>query len=315
MYNQIRICFSDFWGLFDYRDNYFFRILKKRFNVIIDEENPEYVIYSTYGTKFLKYKHAVRILYIAENVRPNFMECDFSIGFDYESYKGKNLRYPLYVMYGFIPQLLEKKNPYLILENKPLFCNMVVSNASCKKRLEFFHILNSLKKVDSGGRVLNNIGSPVSDKMAFISQYRFSMAFENSSYPGYTTEKIFEPMKVNSIPLYWGNERIGEEFNEKSFINIHSYLSLKDAAYAVLELENNKKKLLEMLAEPWFNNNSITEYFDDKRFCDFFEYFVFAKQISSKGCITLKRQTLAHINVVRKKIKSKITRKSFCHIS
>lgn len=262
MSDTIRICFSDFWNLFNYEDNYFFRILKMRFNVVIDNESPQYVIYSTYGTNFLRYKNAVKILYIAENVRPSFLECDFSISFDYSSYKGKNLRYPLYVMYGFSPNLLEKKNPDLILKEKDHFCNMIVSNAFSKKRIDFFHLLNAQKRVDSGGRVLNNINGPVKDKMEFIKNYRFTMAFENSSYPGYVTEKIFEPMKVNSIPIYWGSEKVVEEFNEKSFINVHAYNRLSDAVHAVLEIENNKEKLSAMLAEPWFIENKLTEYFD-----------------------------------------------------
>jgi len=312
---EIRICFSDFWGLFDYTDNYFFRILKLRFNVVIDSDNPEFVIYSTFGTNFLKYRNAIRVLYIAENVRPNFMECDFSIGFDYNSYNGKNLRYPLYVMYGFIPQLLEKKDPQVILENKSFFCNMVVSNSFSKKRIDFFHLLNKLKTVDSGGSVLNNVGGPVGDKMEFIAKYRFTMAFENTSYPGYTTEKIFEPMKVNSIPIYWGNERIGEEFNEKSFVNVHAYRNLKQAALAVLELEHDHGQLAEMLSEPWFHKNKTPHHFDNDRFCDFFEEIFFRNNLSFNSSYIVKRQALAHLNVYRKKIKARILRKYYCQVS
>ena len=38
-----------------------------------------------------------------------------------------------------------------------------------------------------------------------------TIAFENSSFPGYTTEKIFEPMLEGSIPIYWGNPRVDED--------------------------------------------------------------------------------------------------------
>ena len=34
--------------------------------------------------------------------------------------------------------------------------------------IDFFHKLNEYKKVDSGGKYLNNIGKPVVDKMDFI---------------------------------------------------------------------------------------------------------------------------------------------------
>src|SRR5207249_8371440 len=48
-------------------------------------------------------------------------------------------------------------------------------------------------------------------KRAFISQYKFTIAFENSSYPGYHTEKILDPMMVDSLPIYWGNPCIRSE--------------------------------------------------------------------------------------------------------
>lgn len=315
MHNSIKICFSDFWGLFNYEDNYFLRILKRKFNVEIDNENPDYVIYSTYGTNFLKYKRAIKILYIAENVRPNFYECDFSIGFDYETYKGRNLRYPLYVMYGFVPSLLEKKNPENILAEKNAFCNMVVSNTNSKKRIDFFKLLNARKRVDSGGKVLNNIGYLVDDKLDFIKNYRFSLAFENTAFPGYTTEKIFEPMKVNSIPIYWGNKRIGEEFNEKSFVNIHSFNRIKDAVDFIINIENDHNKLYKILSEPWFIDNKLPEYFDENKFCDFFEKFIFHKKPITQKFLMAKRQTLARLNVIRKKVFSKAFDKPYCHVS
>ena len=70
---------------------------------------------------------------------------------------------------------------------------------------------------------LNNVGGPVKNKIDFIMDHKFTIAFENSSYPGYTTEKIFEPMLVNSIPLYWGNPLVDRDFNTKSFLNFHDY--------------------------------------------------------------------------------------------
>ena len=35
-------------------------------------------------------------------------------------------------------------------------------------------------------------------------KYKFNICFENSSTPGYVTEKIIQSMYVNSIPIYWG---------------------------------------------------------------------------------------------------------------
>lgn len=72
-----------------------------------------------------------------------------------------------------------------------------------------FEALKKYKKVNSGGRYLNNIGRAVVDKIQFESRHKFSICFENSSYPGYTTEKIIEAFAAKTIPIYWGNPCVG----------------------------------------------------------------------------------------------------------
>lgn len=59
-----------------------------------------------------------------------------------------------------------------------------------------------------------------SGKRAFLSRYKFTVAFENSSAPGYHTEKILDPMLVGSIPIYWGDREIESVFNPASFIHV-----------------------------------------------------------------------------------------------
>jgi alpha(1,3/1,4) fucosyltransferase len=88
------------------------------------------------------------------------------------------------------------------------FCNFVASNGNCPERNQFVEKLSKYKKVDCGGKWMNNIGYNVSDKRKFQSTYKFSIAFENDAYrkgyEWYITEKIMEPMTVNSIPIYKG---------------------------------------------------------------------------------------------------------------
>ena len=76
-------------------------------------------------------------------------------------------------------------------------------------RDELFEYLSQYKLVDSGGRHKNNIGGSIDDKFLFQQQYKFSIAYENSSTPGYTTEKIIQALAAGtSEPIYWGNPEI-----------------------------------------------------------------------------------------------------------
>ena len=45
---------------------------------------------------------------------------------------------------------------------------------------------------------------PAADKFKTLSKYNFAIAFENTDYPGYITEKIIHSMMAGTVPLYWG---------------------------------------------------------------------------------------------------------------
>lgn len=257
MKKLLKIKFTGFWNGFDPRDNIFSHLLASEFDLELSD-NPDLLIYSVYDFAHLNYK-CHKIFYTAENVRPNFNECDFAITFDYDSYDNRNMRMPLYRWNGDLEKLCSPKDGVKILEQKTKFCCTVVSNKGCDERNQFFKMLNEYKKVDSGGRYMNNIGGPVQDKMAFIKDYKFVLAFENSSFPGYTTEKIIDPMMVNSVPIYWGNPMIGDDFNPESFINIHQYSSFQDAIEKIIELDQNDNYYLEYLNAPVFHNNIFPE--------------------------------------------------------
>jgi hypothetical protein len=131
------------------------------------------------------------------------------------------------------------------------FAGIVVSNNNAVTgRDDFFHLLNRHRKVDSGGNHLNNIGSNVSDKISFIRDYKFNIAFENSSYKGYTTEKIVDAFVARTVPIYYGNPNISYEFNPKSFINAHSFTSQEELIDYIKLLDYDDDRYLNTINEP-----------------------------------------------------------------
>ena len=259
MKNKIKINFSDFWGGFDKTNNYFYNLLKEEFDVEISN-NPDYLFFSVFGNQHQNYK-CVKIFYTGENVAPPLDYCQYSFSFDYLD-DTRNYRLPHYLLYDGYYELVNQK---IIDESlsKRKFCNFVVSNGNCQERNNFFNQLSKYKKVDSGGRFMNNLGFAITDKRKFQSEYKFSISFENNAYrpqqPGYTTEKIMEPMTVNSIPLYWGNPNIDLEFNTKSFVNFYDFNSEKDMIDYIIELDKDDNKYLEMLKQPWLLEYNIPD--------------------------------------------------------
>lgn len=273
MKRKLKLFFTDFWPNFKLEDNYFLDILSPIYDITISDDNPDFLFYSVFGTKYHRYD-CPRIFYTGENIRADFNECDFAFTFDY-SQNQRHFRLPLYPFFGDISRLIEPKSDIdQLISQKTGFCNFIYSNAGPRKRIEFFNKLNKYKKIDSAGRLLNNMNERVNDKHTFLQKYKFTIAFENESYPGYTTEKIFEPMLANSIPIYWGNPLVGKDFNTKSFLNWHDYGSDEALIERIIEIDRSDVLLAEYLSAPNFENNHYNEYVDpDKIRANFIKIF------------------------------------------
>ena len=271
---KLLIQFTDFWPGFDPFNNYFYKLLSANYQVDICDQ-PEFLIYSCYGTAYIKYK-CTRVFFASENIRPDYSGCDFAFSFDFNNHPN-HYRLPLYTFYAEEEKLLQYKSKESVLQNwreKKKFCCMVVSNDASSKRIDFFKKLSAYKQVDSGGAVLNNVGGPVKDKLNFIKDYRFVIAFENSCYEGYTTEKILEPLLTNCIPLYWGNPVIENDFNPNCFLHLSTGKSDEDFIKEIIEVDTNEDRALEILTAPAFNNNKIPGYIEKENVLAFFETIV-----------------------------------------
>lgn len=282
----IKIKFCDFWPGFD-ANNMFLKFLEKHFDISIDN-NPDYLLYSVYGNDHLKYNNCIKILFTGENLVPDFNLCDYALGFHYLDFGDRYLRFPLYVYYQWCyADLLAIRSSTIKNINqadedlvKRKFCNFVYSNNvnSDPLRNKFFEELSKYRKVDSGGRHLNNIGKPVVDKLDFIKDYKFTIAFENSSVPGYTTEKLLEPMIMKSMPVYYGNPLVHIDFNVNSLIQIKNINDFEHAIEEIIFLDGNDDIYLEKLNQPKYKiENNLEEW--EKRLLAFLKG-IFSQSVS-----------------------------------
>ncbi|MBN2600986.1 MAG: glycosyltransferase, partial [Candidatus Marinimicrobia bacterium] len=279
---EIKIYFSDFSSDFSIRDDIFYRWLASRYTLIIDPIKPDYLVYSCYGTDYLKYNDCIRIFYTAENIRPDFNVCDYAIGFDFMEYGDRYYRFPNYARYGEQFELLTSPRSYAsnLITQKKGFCNFIYSNSFADPaRDEFFHLLSRYKKVDSLGAHLKNTEIPISERYAkdwrtskveIQKEYKFSITFENSFAPGYTTEKMLHALISNTIPIYWGNPLVDRDFNPNCFINCHHFKSWNDVVETVIEIDSNQERYLEMINQPPFVNNQVPENLKNETLVQFF---------------------------------------------
>jgi len=251
----IRINACDFWPDFDIKEHFFGVLLSKYYNLEISDD-PDYVFCSVFSRDFLRYDNAVRIFYTGECQSPDFNLYDYAIGFDYLSYGDRYLRYPLCILDDDRIDTAVSRGGVCVpddISKKEGFCSFVYSNSeSDPMRKTLFERLSRYKKVSAGGKYLNNNGNSVDSKIDFEKKHKFSIACENYSFPGYTTEKIMDSFSAGTIPIYWGDPRIGEVFNTDSFVNVMDFPSVEEAVAYVEALDQDEAEYLRVRNSPIF---------------------------------------------------------------
>jgi hypothetical protein len=64
---------------------------------------------------------------------------------------------------------------------------------------------------------------PVFDKVSTLAKYRFALCFENTAFPGYVTEKIFDCFVAGCIPIYLGAPDIKDLVPAGTFIDARDF--------------------------------------------------------------------------------------------
>lgn len=249
---KLKLGFTDYYNTLD---DFFVSVLSQAFDVERDDANPDYLIFcdETFGQNNLKYdpNKTVKIFFTGENRRPWNYQCHHAISFDHLD--GRQFyRLPLYVLDNWVqtkngvPDMLDldmnmKPVKY---EDKEWFCGFVAGNGASEYRNKMFHMLNEYKPVMSGGPLFNNIGGvlprDVMSKIDFFRKCRFSLCFENSSYPGYCTEKIMHGFIARTVPIYWGSPTVTMDFQEGSFISRHDFVSDNEFIDTIIKMDQNK---------------------------------------------------------------------------
>lgn len=256
------------------------RILAKVLSLIPDrydiqlttDRDADFVLHSVGGMDVLNYS-GVRIFFTGENFTPDFSISDYAMSFEKITFGDRAFWLPLIKLYSqaYAAFLTPRPDSEQTLNSKTGFCAYVMSNTtnSALERVRIFELLNAYKTVSSGGKWKNNTGGPVADKLAFQSQHKFVIAFENCSHPGYLTEKFAEAAQANAVPIYWGDPDIGKLFNPKAFINCHDFQTLEEAVEQVKKVDQDDDLYRQMLSEPWFPDGIEPECLRDETFASF----------------------------------------------
>lgn len=260
-------------GAEEWQINFFLRRFQKIDGSVlefeIDKERADFLIafpwlYTSSRENYLQFLEESRgkiviMDVLGEALAPNLNLFDYHIGFDAPDDDGRLLCMSYLFDLRMKLKDLHTMNPDDALCGKDGFCNYIYSHGlGHPYRIQLFSELSAYKKVDAIGKHLNNtpclIPREAEDWLAgsvlLKKPYKFSIACENSWYRRYTTEKIITSFLACTVPVYWGNPLVEEEYNPKAFINCHRYSSLKEVVAEIKRIDEDEELWKAMMAEP-----------------------------------------------------------------
>ena len=160
-----------------------------------------------------RFDHCLKIIFLGENIRPYYRNYDLSLTSDLNEYRGRNINLPLWLLEI---DLFNRNKKYDDREtqNIDLFCSTRSIDFS-KRESGIVYIGNNeepfrqsliydLSKEFKSFHTYGSQTNPIKDKINFLKKYKGSLAFENSFYPGYVTEKIIHTYLAGNMTIYWG---------------------------------------------------------------------------------------------------------------
>lgn len=104
----------------------------------------------------------------------------------------------------------------------------------------------------------------IENKLDGLKDYMFSIVIENSIYPKYYTEKVTDCFATGTIPIYYGDESICEDFDRSGIIFLNELESFEQLDKKLYEemlpaAYNNLKKVIDLQSADDIIYKNITD--------------------------------------------------------
>ena len=251
---NVRIMYRD--GL-NKNNFYFQKYIDEIVDVIEVNDNPEYIIASPNSrTNYHdRYKKCIKICFTKEII-PDFNDFDYGISSASMQFLDRFIRYPEYLMKSSIYRLPKIRN----YNKYKKFCGSVFEYDMRDWRRNFTEKLNNYKKIEN----LKIIDDNLDKKINFLSQFKFGMAFEKASAPGYNTEKVFDVFLSGAIPIYFGDDYIFKIVNQDALVYLNDDCNIDLVIEYIKEIDNNDRLARSIVKVPIFKDEKYLEKQDIK---------------------------------------------------
>jgi hypothetical protein len=211
-------------------------LLSNAFNEAIyptnNYEEADILLESSFGDSALLYKKwSYSIFFSAEGgiytcKIPNNSN-EYTIVLGSQKTESNFVSCPLYILYDLC-RPYEYPNKISTVPKKDI-CAIITNDNPQLYRNYFIQKLEEKGfHVDMAGKYKNNIGYVIpgdyssNDIINFMKEYKIVLALENTQLDDYITEKVINPLRAGTIPLYYGSKRINEYINHDRLIEVNS---------------------------------------------------------------------------------------------
>ena len=104
-------------------------------------------------------------------------------------------------------------------------------------------LYNILPFIDFFGGLGNNL----TYKKDGLIQYRFSLAIENSNEEGYVSEKFYDPILTDTIPIYFGCSNIQKLWPQNGYILLDNIVDIEYIIDKIIYINNNAEQLYQSM--------------------------------------------------------------------
>jgi alpha(1,3/1,4) fucosyltransferase len=226
-------------------------IIAEKYNIVeVTDEDYDLVIDGVFDNKKINNQNAFKIFFTGEAIPAKLDGYDLSLGFEYLENQSNYIRLPLYYIY-YNEKIDTNYNRKKCKTDHKNFACFLVSNGKDKSfydgvdsRDHLFFRLSLYKPVLSGGNHLNNIGAivPINKTMEWLSQCKFTIAYESRTSPGYITEKVFQAYFAGSIPIYYSDVEAQKDVNSNAIISAQSFTTEEELIQYIISIDKDDDK-------------------------------------------------------------------------
>ena len=185
------------------------------------------------------------------------------------------------------------------MNNKTEFASWLVSNCNTKSKRET--LVEELRKHLPANKIhvygkcgsMKCAGDSPDDREGcwkmLEQKYKFYLALENSICPDYVTEKMFEALKHDIVPIVLGGADYNRIFPQNSFINMMDFKNMSSLAEYLMKLDNDDALYAKYFS--WKSNYTVknSKYDTNQAHCDLCQKLHKVGATNTRNTVKLKK--------------------------